>query len=390
MQVNTIFSELLKLIPRYEFDRIVAHYNGNRYTKSFTGQQEFIALLYAQIRGKDSLREIETALKMQSNKWYHIGYKGVGKSAFAEAMNKRSSKIYEDLFNALLVRCKSLSSRHKFRFKNKLYNLDSTLIELCLSIFPWAKYRKRKGALKVHCLTEQRDSTLPSFIEMSDGKKSDVKTAKNSYGITSSLLPDSIVAFDRGYIDFEWMNSLNRKGIYFVTRSKRNMCYEVVEEYRIYTNKDIEGVVLIELANSNSKKAYPEKMRLVSYRDKDSGKLYEYITNNMTLSAKTIADVYKNRWQIELFFKWLKQNLQIKSFLGTSPNAVMTQVWVAMCFYLLLYYIKYQTKFSRTLTELALMIGEVLMDKIHLIDILSLNKFSVAKAREPSMQILLF
>jgi hypothetical protein len=390
MQVNTIFSELLKLIPRHEFNRIVDKYRGNRYTKTFTGQQEFIVLLFAQIRGLDSLREIETGLKVQDNKWYHIGLKGVSKSTLADSLKARDSRIYEELFYALSGRCRSLSPKHKFRFNNKLFNLDSTSIELCLSIFEWAKYRERKGAAKLHCLVEQKESTIPAFIVMSDGLESDINAAKNSSGIDSELTPDSIVACDRGYVDFQWFNSLNKKGVYFVSRMKTNILYDEIQEYRFYRNKAIIKDSLIELRSKKSKKLYPEKMRLVEYYDTKTEKYYKFITNNMELSGQTIADIYKNRWQIELFFKWIKQNLQIKSFLGTTPNALMTQVWVAMCYYLLLMYIKYQTKFARSLSELNLMIKTVLMDRVNLIDILSLSKKTVKKAREPVPQYSLF
>jgi hypothetical protein len=390
MQVNTIFSDLLKLIPRYEFDNIVEAHNGNYYTKTFTGQQELIVLLFSQIRGQDSLREIETSLRTQNKKWYHIGIKGISRSTLADALKNRTYKIYKDLFYKLLERCRDLSPKHKFRFHNRLFNLDSTLINLCLSLYPWAKYRQAKGAIKLHCLVEQKGTTIPSFIVMSDGLESDIKAAKKRSGIDSELLPDSIIAFDRGYVDFDWLNSLNKRGVFFVTRMKKNILYDQMREYRFYSNKAIIKDVLIELRSAKSRKSYPEKLRLVVYFDKESGKYYEFTTNNMEFSAQTIADIYKNRWEIELFFKWIKQHLQIKSFLGTSVNAVLTQVWVAMCYYLLLNYIKYQTKFALSLWELGLMIREVLMERVNLIDILSLNKYTVKKAREPVPQYALF
>ena len=239
MQVNTIFSDLLKLLPRYEFDKIVDSHKGNRYTKTFTGQQELTVLLFSQIRGQDSLREIETSLRTQAKKWYHIGLKGGSRSTLSDSLKKRDCKIYEDLFYKLLGRCQDLSPKHKFRFKNRLFNLDSTLINLCLSIFPWAEYRQAKGAIKLHCLVEQKGTTIPSFIVMSDGLKSDIKAAKDSSGIDSELLPDSIIAMDRGYVDFGWLNSLDERGVFFVTRMKKNVLYDEVSEYRSYKNKAI-------------------------------------------------------------------------------------------------------------------------------------------------------
>ena len=390
MQVNTIFSEILRFIPGYEFDKIVDKYKGNYYTKKLTGQQQLKVLLYSQIRGLDGYRSIQTSLEAQQKKWYHTGLKRAPKSTLSDAMKNRSNKIYEELFYKLLERCRNLSPRHKFKIDNKLYNLDSTTIELCLSVFPWAKYRKTKGAIKLHCLAEQRDTMLPSFIVMSDGLKSDIKAAKDRTGIDSELLPDSIIAFDRGYIDFEWMYSLSKRRIYFVTRLKKNILYDEVPGTEKNTDESIKKDVFIKLRREKLRKTYQKNLRLIVYFDKETGKYYEFLTNNTSFTAQTVADIYKNRWQIELFFKWIKQHLKIKTFLGTSINAVLTQIWVAMIYYLLLNYIKYQTKLTQSLHELALMIREVLMDRLNLIDILSLNKDTVRRAREPIAQYALF
>ena len=388
-KVNTIFSELLRIFPRYEFEKLENRYQGNRYTKYFTGWQQLITLLFAQAGGKDSLRDIETSLSVHYSKWYHIGLRGMKRSTLSDAMQNRSYKIFEGLFYKLLEKCQSVTPKHRFRFKNPLYSLDSTVINLCLSIFPWATFRKRKGAIKLHYLYNHSGS-LPTFMTMTDGKTHDIRVAQDRDKLDFALLPDSIISMDKAYLDYRWLYSLTKRQITFVTRVKSNMKYDVIGQHKPIKQKQVVRDDLVELTGHKTKEKYPEKLRIVGYTDLETNQYYEFMTNNLKLAAKTIADIYKSRWQIELFFKWIKQNLKIKSFLGTSPNAVLTQVWVAMCYYLLLTYIKYQTKYCYSLTELGRMIGEVLMERINLVDILSLNAKTIKKAREPLPQLALF
>jgi len=382
-------SELLRIFPRYEFEKLEEQYNGNYYTKYFTGWQQLIVLLFAQIGGKDSLREIETSLNMHQSKWYHLGLKGIKRSTLSDAMGNRSYKIFEGVFYRLLEKCQSVTPKHRFRFKNPLLTLDSTVIDLCLSIFPWAVFRKRKGAIKLHYLYDHSGS-LPSFMVMTDGKHHDVRVARDDKKLNLALLPDSILSVDRAYLDYKWLWDLNKKGVYFVTRSKGNIKYEVTGQHQLVNNKHVVRDDVISLKGYYTSRKYPESLRIVGYTDPETDKYYEFLTNNFTLAAKTIADIYKSRWQIELFFKWIKQNLKIKSFLGTTPNAVLSQVWVAMCYYLLLTYIKYQTKFAHSITELSRMIKEILMERTILIDILSLNVKKLKKIRDPVKQLALF
>ena len=388
-QVNTILTELLRIFPRYEFEKLENRYNGNYYTKYFTGWQQLIVLLFSQIGGKDSLREIETSLNMHKARWYHIGLKDIKRSTLSDALSNRSYEIFEGLFYRLLDKCKSVTPGHKFRFKNPLYSLDSTVIDLCLSIFPWAVFRKRKGAIKLHCLYNHSGS-LPTFMVITDGKRHDIRVARDEEKLDFALLPDSIISIDKAYIDYKWLYYINKKGVYFVTRVKNNMNYSVTGQHKSIKNNSVVRDDVIVLTGYYTKQKYPDRLRLVGYVDSESGKYYEFLTNNFILSGKTIADIYKSRWQIELFFKWIKQNLKIKSFLGTTPNAVMTQIWVAMCYYLLLTYIKYQTKFAHSITELNRMIKEVLMKRTMLIDILSLNIITLRKIRDPVSQMALF
>ncbi len=388
-QVNTIFTELLRIFPRYEFEKLEKEHKGNYYTKYFTGWQQLMVLLFAQIGGKDSLREIETSLNVHHSKWYHIGLKSIKRSTLSDAMNSRSHQIFEGVFYKLLEKCKAVTPQHRFRFKNPLLTLDSTVIDLCLSIFPWATFRKRKGAIKLHYLYNHSGS-LPSFMVMSDGKHHDVRVAKDNKKLNLTLLPDSIISFDRAYIDYKWLWDLNKKGVFFVTRSKGNIKCEVTGQHQQVNNKHVVRDDVISLKGYYTSQRYSESLRMVGYTDPKTDKYYEFLTNNFTLAAKTIADIYKSRWQIELFFKWIKQNLKIKSFLGTTPNAVLTQIWVAMCYYLLLTYIKYQTKFAHSITELSRMIKEILMERTILIDILSLNVNKLIKIRDPVPQLSLF
>jgi hypothetical protein len=388
-QNNTIMSELLRIFPRYEFEKLEKEHKGNYYTKYFTGWQQLITLLFAQVGGKDSLREIETSLNVHQAKWYHIGLKSIKRSTLSDAMNKRDCKIFEGVFYKLLEKCQSVTPKHRFRFKNPLLSLDSTVIDLCLSIFPWAAFRKRKGAIKLHYLYDHSGS-LPTFMVMTDGKHHDVRVAKNNKKLDFTLLPDSILSVDRAYLDYNWLWDLNKRGVCFVVRSKSNIKYEVTGQHKPIKNKHVVRDDAISLKGYYTSQKYPEPLRIVGYTDPETGKHYEFLTNNFTLAAKTIADIYKSRWQIELFFKWIKQNLKIKSFLGTTPNAVLTQVWVAMCYYLLLTYIKYQTKFGHSITELCRMIKEVLMERTMLIDILSLNVNNLKIIRDPIKQLSLF
>jgi len=259
--------------------------------------------------------------------------------------------------------------------------MDSTLIKLCLSLFPWAEYRKRKGALKLHTLLDH-SGCLPSFITVTHGRCHDLKVVQDeSYGFPQ-LLPDSIVTVDRAYIDFIWFNTLTLQRIHFVTRAKQNLKYEVIGQHTQPKNKAVVSDQIIRLTDKETKKDYPQNLRLVTYYDKEKDRKLVFLTNNFKLAAATIAELYKHRWQIETFFKWIKQNLKIKTFLGTSENAVMTQVWAAMIYYLLLTFIKFQTRYAWSMHELARIIGEVLLEHVDIIEILKL-KFDKLKLLKP-------
>lgn len=374
---NTIMHQVLSLVPRHDFDKQVAALDTDRYVKTFTTWNQFSTMLYAQAGGKQSLRDIQNGVAAQGAKFYHLGLpEGVKRSTLADANKNRSYVVFENLFYTILSRCKDITPKHRFRFKNPLYSFDSTTIDLCLSAFPWAKFRTAKGAIKLHCQLDY-SGNMPCFVAATDGKCNDVKAAK----IFFEMVPDSIYCFDRGYTDFSWYRRIDINGAFFITRAKENLKYEVTGQQEVPSGNGVLADEQITLSGFYTAKEYPGKLRLVKYYDPETNMLLEFLTNNFNLAASTIAHIYKARWQIEVFFKWIKQNLKIKSFLGTSVNAVMTQVWTAMCYYLLLTYIKYQTKYSGSIFYLHRIIREMLMDRISLIDLLNLNETRLARLK---------
>lgn len=375
---NTIFNQLLNFLPKYKFNQYVGQHEGDRYVKKMTSWNQFVILMYAQSTSKDSLREIETGFNAHGGSWHHLGIKSVARSSISYANSHRSYEIFEKLFYALLDQCQEITKENKnFKFKNPLYILDSSTISLCLSLFNWATYSKTKGALKLHTLLDST-TMLPKLINITTGKTNDLSEAKRM-GLFNMLEKGSILVFDRGYVDYAWWNALNEKEITFVSRTKKSQNIFVIKSLASKLEKDILSDEEVIFGSLKAMGQYEKKLRKIKYWDQEKQKEYEYLTNNFELSARQIADIYKDRWQIELFFKWIKQNLKIKTFLGTSKNAVMSQIWIAMIYYLLVFYIKFQTKFSRSLLELTRMIRETLMFRRNLIDLLSLNEKTVCK-----------
>lgn len=373
----TIFGQLLSFLPKQKFNQFVGQQETDRYVKKMTSWNQFVILLYAQSTGKDSLREIETGFNTHENSWYHLGVKSVSRSTVSYTNNKRSYEIFEKLFYALLRQCQEVvSGDNQFKFKNPFYILDSSTISLCLSLFDWAKYSKTKGAIKLHTILDST-TMLPVLINITDGKANDIATAKQIN--IDKLEKGSILVFDRGYIDYKWWKELDTKEITFVSRTKKSQNIYVIGQHADILEKGILADEKVVFGTCDAAEKYEKELRRVRYWDKEKQKEYEYLTNNFELTAKQIADIYKDRWQIELFFKWIKQNLKIKTFLGTSKNAVMTQIWIAMIYYLLISYIKFQTKFSKSLLELTRMIRETLMFKRSLIDLLSLDSRTICK-----------
>lgn len=382
---NTIMHQLLALVPRHHFDKLAVGLDSDRYVKTFTSWNQFSTLLYAQAGGKQSLRDIQNGLDAQGGKLYHLGLPGdVKRSTLSDANKNRPCALFENLFYAMVERCKSVTPKHKFRFKNPLYSFDATTINLCLETFPWAKFRAAKGAMKLHCQLDH-DGNLPCFVACTDGKCNDVRAAQTFL----TIVPDSIYCFDKGYTDFAWFRHIDINGAFFVTRIKEKTQYEVVGQQAVPAGGGVLSDESIVLTGPLSSKKYPGRLRLVRFYDTETENILEFLTNNFSLAAATVASIYKARWRIEIFFKWIKQNLKIKSFLGTSPNAVMTQVWVAMCYYLLLAYIKYQTKYRFSVFYLHRIVREMLMERTSLIDLLNLNDVRLDRLRCQDRQLCL-
>ncbi len=374
---NTVFNNLLSFIPRYCFERIVNSYGADKYVKTLKCWNQLTTLLYAQVSGKDTLREIVQGLEVNNTRLYHLGLPEVKRSTLAEANKNRDYQIYESLFYEVLSRCKDLTPKHKFRFKNPLYSFDASTIDLCLSAFPWAKFRSTKGALKLHCLYNH-SGDIPEFAVMTDGKVSDVTLAKTDLPV----IPDSIYCLDRAYTCLELWSDIDLQRAFFVTKLKRNIKYEVTGQHTERKPKIMLSDEKIELKN----KKYSKELRLIRFYDEETGNIIKFITNNFKLAPMTIVKIYKTRWQIEIFFRWIKQNLKIKSFLGTSKNAVMTQVWIAMIYYLLLTYIKYQTKFESTLLSLHRIIREALMHRLTVVDLLRATPVKILRFKIQEVQ----
>jgi len=385
--VNTVLNQVLQVVNRLDFEKRVKEYSGDRYVKKFDCWNQFTVLLYAQLKGHDSLRDIVEGLKSHSSKLYHAGLNSVARSTLSDANNLRDYRIYKAVFYDLLRKCQSLTPKHPFKFNNPLYSLDSSIIELSLSVFPWADYNKTKGAMKLHCLLDH-SGTIPSFVAVTLGRKVDITLAKET---DLPLMPDSIVVMDRGYTDFGFFYSLNQKRVFFVTRARKNMKYDITGQHETSNAKGLVADFRIRTTGFDSTSTYPEEMRMVWWHDEETDTDFEFMTNNFKLSASTITAIYKARWQIELFFKWIKQNLKIKTFLGISPNAVQTQIWIAMCCYLLLAFIKYQTRYRFSMLCLTRVIKETLMEGRAFFELLSLDPDrGYVRLRAPTNQLALF
>jgi len=376
--------QLQTLIPRHRFESLANGLRGNYYVKYFTCWNQFTVMLYSQASGKDSLRDIQNSLLAQGHKLYHLGIKSVRRSTLADANKRRNYRIYEQLFYQLLERCKSITPKHKFKFKNPLHILDATLIDLCLSTFPWAKFQTTKGALKLHYQYDHAGQ-IPTFMVVTEGKRHEIAIASSCFPIIS----DSIYCVNKAYTDYAWFYSINKQKAFFVTRARKNMQYAVIGQHRINQKKHILSDQTITLTDPVKKNEYPEPLRLIKYYDKEENRVFVFLSNNFSLSAYTVTQIYKSRWQIEIFFKWIKQNLKIKTFLGTSKNAVLTQIWIAMSYFLLLAYIKYQTKYRYTLFYLHKIIRETLLERLNWVDILNINDQLLPKIKNTEQQLCL-
>ncbi len=339
---NTIFHQMLKLIPRHHFAKLEAEHGTGRKARFFTRWSQLVHLLSMQLTARVSLRDCVSGLKARLKSLYHLGVKPVARSTFADANNKRPASFFEALFGLMYRRCQPLAPKHKFKFKNKLFSLDATVVSLCLSLFPWASFRRTKGGIKLHTLLDH-GGYLPAFVAITPAREHEIKKARSL-----SLPKGSIVVEDLGYTDYAWYAQLTTQKIFFVTRQKRNARYEVLECRKVNKKQGLLSDQTIRLTGAKAQEC-PVPLRRIAYLDAATGKRYVFLTNHFKLAAKTIADIYKERWQIEIFFRFIKQNLKIKAFIGNSENAVLTQIYAALIVYLLLCYTKFLCNLGVTL-----------------------------------------
>jgi hypothetical protein len=326
-----VFAQLMQFAPWHTFRRLVSKYGGDFNVRTFSCQDQFLCMAFAQLTYRESLRDIEACLRAQPTKLYHLGVRGkVSRGALADANERRDWRIYAEFAQALIRIARKLYAREPLGIDlhQTVYALDSTTIDLCLSLFPWANFRSTKAAVKLHTLLDLRGA-IPSFIHISDGKLHDVK-------VLDLLLPEpgAFYVMDRGYHDFERLYALHQAGSFFVTRGRSNSQFKRIDARPVNKATGLICDQTVELTIPYSQERYPERLRRVRYRDPDGRRLV-FLTNHMTLPALTVCDLYRLRWQVELFFKWIKQHLRIKRFFGTSENAVKTQVWIAVGIYVL-------------------------------------------------------
>ena len=355
VQVASLFNQLLQHFSRTEFAALVKKHAAERDAKGFTCWTQFVSMLFCQLGRADSLREICNGLGCCLGRLVHVGIaRAPCRSTLSYANEHRPAALFEDLFFTALARFRDQQGlgtrRHKFRFKNKLLSLDSTTISLCLTMFPWAKFRRAKGGVKAHVLLDH-DDYLPAYVLLTEANRSDVKLADSF-----RLNPGSIVAIDRGYIDYALFGRWSMAGVFFVTRLKDNAAYEVVEECQIPQHRNIRADQLIRLTGLQTQADYPHLLRRIVVGDAENEREIVLLTNLLEFGATTIAAIYKERWQIELFFKALKQNLTVKTFVGTSENALRIQIWTALIALLLLKWLHHLSKANWSLSNLASML----------------------------------
>jgi hypothetical protein len=363
-----VLSQLMEFLPRHEFNACVRRYRGDRRPRGFSCRDQFLCLAFAQLTFRESLRDIETCLRALGPKLYHAGFRGrVSRSTLADAARAHDWRIYADFAQVLIERARHLYAGDPLAvdLEQTVYALDATTIDLCLSLFPWARFRRRKGAVKLHTLLDLRGN-IPCFIHISDGKMHDV-TALDHLPIESG----AFYVMDRGYVDFARLHRFTQPAAFFVTRAKRNLDATRRQRRVVDKSTGLRCDQTIVLAGPKSSRLYPDPLRRVAYYDEPTQRRFVFLTNNFTLPALNVAQLYQSRWQVELFFKWIKQHLRIKSFYGTTDNAVKTQVWIAISVYVLVAIVKRELKIARGLSDILQILSVTLFEKIPLFEVLS-------------------
>ena len=365
---KTIFAQLIDFAPIYEFRRCVERYDGNHKVKSFTCWDQFLTMAFAQLTYRESLRDIEASLRMAPTKLYHLGIRAtVSRNTLANANQVRDWRIYADFAQILIAAARRLYANEDFgvELRRAVYALDATTIDLCLSVFPWARFRKHKGAIRLHTLLDLRGS-IPTVVIITDGKTHELS-------VLDRLIwePGAIYLMDRAYLDFARLYDIHQSGAFFVTRARKRFAYHRLLSMPSNKNKGVMCDQLVTLANPMPRRGYPERLRRISYFDCESKKRLVFITNNFRLSALTIAELYRCRWQVELFFRWIKQHLRIKAFYGTSENAVKTQIWIAISVYVLVAIAKKRLNLDRSLHSILQILSLSLLEKTPIFQALS-------------------
>jgi len=360
-RVSSIFSQILQLIPRFEFESAVRKHDAERHARGFSSWGQFIAMLFCQLGHAKSLREICGGLAASEGKLRHLGLPAApARSTLAYANEHRPWQLCQSVFDQLLAKCQTLAAsqpgtrkKRKFRFKNPLLSLDASVIDLCATMFDWAKFRLTKGAVKLHLLLDH-DGYLPSYAVITEGKKHEVRVARQM-----RFAPGTILVFDRGYTDYEWFANLIQQGVYFVTRLKENADYGVVENLAVPQGRGVRRDQVI-FFYKLAKAGIDAYFRRIEFYDEENDRVLVFLTSHMGLAAATIAAVYKERWQIELFFRALKQSLRVKTFVGTSANALKTQLWTALIAMLLVKYLQLKSSFGWSLSNLVALLRQQL------------------------------
>jgi transposase len=380
-----LFAQLTAFLPKRDFDRCVFKYKGNYRARRFSCFDQFLCMAFAQLTYRDSLRDIETCLNALKSKLYHVGIRGtVARNTLARANQNRDWRIYADFAQLLIARARTLYAKDTLRVElaQTVYAFDSSTIDLCLTLFPWAHFRRRKAAIKLHTLIDLRGN-IPCFVHISSGKMHDVKALDHL-----PLEAGAFYVMDRGYIDFARLYRFQTSMAFFVTRGKKNVQYRRQKNRRVDKTTGLRCDQTIVLTGARTAEEYPQSLRRIKYVDPDTGKRLVFLTNNFVLDALTIAKLYKCRWQVELFFKWIKQHLRIKAFYGTSENAVKTQVWIALSIYVLVAIVKKELKLDRSLNDILQILSVSLFEKTPIFSALSVkNDPDPMEARRNSLPL---
>jgi hypothetical protein len=381
-----IFAQLMDFVPRYEFRKCVQRYRGNYKVQKFSCWDQFLCMAFAQLTYRESLRDIEACLRAFKTKLYHLGIKGnISRSTLADANETRDWRIYSDFAQILIATARELYKEDNFglELKYTVYALDASTIDLCLSLFPWAKFRKNKGAVKLHTLLDLRGS-IPTLVIITDGKVHDVNILDEM-----TFEPSAIYLMDRGYLDFARLYKIHLSSAFFVTRCKRNFRFHRLYSMHVEKTAGIQCDQIIKLKNYYAKQDYPEKLRRIRYYDAQDNSRLVFLTNNFSLPALTIAKLYKCRWHVELFFKWIKQHLRIKKFYGVSENAVKTQIWIAISVYVLVAIVKKRLGLDQHLYTILQILSLTLFEKIPISQAISQIDYTFPEG-DPHIQLNLF